>query len=74
MKENYPKYIIPYTPICMAVLTGVLILPLCVRLDKRLTLLGGAASAIAVFFVLEILFEQKVVFTTTETVIKLEDW
>ncbi|MDE5867154.1 MAG: hypothetical protein K2H31_11230, partial [Lachnospiraceae bacterium] len=26
-KENYPKYIIPYTPICLAVLIGALIMP-----------------------------------------------
>ncbi len=73
-KEDYPKYIIPYTPICIAVLTGVLLLPLCANLPKRFALLAGSVAAIAVFFVLEILFEQQVVVTSTETVSKLEDW
>lgn len=74
MKENYPKYIIPYTPISLAVLTGVLLMPLCIKLFKRFALLGGSALSIGAFAVLEVLFEQKVVVTTAETVIKLEDW
>ena len=32
LKENYPKYIIPYTPIAVAVILCVLLLPLFVRL------------------------------------------
>ena len=28
MKENYPKYIIPYTPISLALLLGVTAMPL----------------------------------------------
>ena len=28
LKENYPKYVIPYTPICLALLIGVIIMPL----------------------------------------------
>ncbi len=82
LKENYPKYIIPYTPICLALLIGILILPLCIRLFKRFALVGGSTIATGVFFVLEALFEQKVVVTTAETVTKtytrtvtkLEDW
>ncbi|MDE6749486.1 MAG: hypothetical protein K2K21_10585 [Lachnospiraceae bacterium] len=73
-KENYPKYIIPYTPICLAVLIGVLIMPLCIKLFKQLALVGGSVLASGAFFALEILFEQKVVVTTAETVTKLEDW
>lgn len=73
-KENYPKYIIPYTPICLAVLIGVLIMPLCMKLFQQFALVGGSVSATGAFFALEILFEQKVVVTTAETVIKLEDW
>lgn len=73
-KENYPKYIIPYTPICLAVLIGVLIMPLCIKQLNQFALVGGSALAIVTFFALEILFEQKVVVTTAETVTKLEDW
>ncbi|MDE6387218.1 MAG: hypothetical protein K2L82_05340 [Lachnospiraceae bacterium] len=74
LKENYPKYIIPYTPICIAILVGVLILPLCIRMFKRFALLGGSVAATVVFFIIETLFEKKVVVTTAETVTKLEDW
>ncbi len=73
-KENYPKYIIPYTPICIALILGVLIMPLCFRLFKRLALAGGSAISAAAFFALELLFEKKVVVTAAETVTKLEDW
>ncbi|MCH5209052.1 MAG: hypothetical protein J1F04_09210 [Oscillospiraceae bacterium] len=76
MKENYPKYIIPYTPISLAVLAGVLMMPLWIRLFKRFALIGGSVLSIGAFAVLEALFEQKIVVTTaeTETVTKLEDW
>ncbi len=74
LKENYPKYIIPYTPISVAVLMGVLLLPLCMKLLKRYALLGGSAAAVGTFFALETLFEQKVVVATAETVVVLEDW
>lgn len=77
LKENYPKYIIPYTPICLAVFIGVLFMPLCMKLFRRFAQVGGSVVAAGVFFILEILFEQKVVVTTAETVtkeVKLEDW
>ena len=74
MKENYPKYIIPYTPISLALLLGVVAMPLFMKLNQRLALLGGSVVAIAAFFVLELLFEQKVVVTSTETKVVLEDW
>ena len=74
MKENYPKYIIPYTPISVAIIIGVLLMPLFIRLFKRFAFAGGAISATGIFFGLELLFEQKVVVSTTETVTKLEDW
>ena len=73
-KENYPKYIIPYTPICLAVLVGVFIMPLCIGLFKQFALVGGSVLSSVTFFALEILFEQKVVVTTAETVADLEDW
>ncbi len=73
-KENYPKYIIPYTPISIAIIVGVLLMPLCIRLFKRFSLIGGASIATGIFFSTELLFEQKVVVTTAETVTRLEDW
>ncbi len=74
LKENYPKYIIPYTPICLSVLIGVFIMPLCLKLFKQFALIGGSTLATGVFFALETLFEQKIVVSTAETVTKLEDW
>lgn len=74
MKGNYPKYIIPYTPISLALLLGVVAMPLFMKLNQRLALLGGSAAAIAAFLVIELLFEQKVVVTSTGTIVVLEDW
>ena len=74
MKENYPKYIIPYTPISLALLLGVVTMPLFMKLNQRLALLGGSAVAIAAFVVFELLFEEKVIVTAADTVVKLEDW
>ena len=74
MKENYPKYIIPYTPISVAIIAGVLLMPLFIKGFKRFAFAGGAAAATGVFFGSELLFEQKVVVSTAETVTKLEDW
>lgn len=70
LKENYPKYIIPYTPICLALLIGVLLMPLLFKSLKRYALLGGSVVSVSVFFALETLFENKVVVTTAETVAK----
>ena len=74
LKENYPKYIIPYTPIALAVILGVLLMPVFVRLLKRFAMLGSAALSVGAFFGLEYLLEKNVVVTTAETVTKLEDW
>lgn len=74
LKENYPKYIIPYTPMSIAIIIGVLLMPLCIKIFKKFALAGGASIATGIFFAIELLFEQKVVVSTEETVIKLEDW
>lgn len=36
MKENYPKYIIPYTPVAVALIVGVLLLPLFMKYIKNM--------------------------------------
>lgn len=74
LQENYPKYIIPYTPICLAVLLGVLLMPLFIKCLKKLSLLGGAAISVGTFFVLERLLEQKVVVQAAQTTALLEAW
>ncbi len=74
LKENYPKYIIPYTPICVALLAGVLLMPVCRKYWKRYALLGGSILSIGVFLAAELLLEKTVVVTTGEAVSTLEDW
>ncbi len=74
MKENYPKYIIPYTPICVAIMVCILLMPLFLKFAKKFALLGSSLLGVGIFFATEILFEQKVVVSATETVVKLEDW
>ncbi len=76
---NYPKYIIPYTPIALAVIVGVAILPLLVRRMKKFSLLTGSAVSVAVFFGAELFLERAVIVTKTftETIwvdAKLESW
>lgn len=74
LKENYPKYIIPYAPISIAILFGVIIMPLCIKWFKKFAFVCGSIISTGVFFALETLFEQKVVVSTTETKVVLEDW
>lgn len=74
LKENYPKYIIPYSPISIAIIIGVLLMPLCIKLFKKFALVGGALVSTGIFFALELLFEQKVIVSTAENVVKLADW
>ncbi|MBP0967020.1 MAG: hypothetical protein J5722_05255 [Oscillospiraceae bacterium] len=74
LKENYPKYVIPYTPLAVAIIIGILLMPLCIKLLKRAAVFGGSAVSIAVFFGAEFWFERHVVVTAEETVAKLRDW
>ncbi len=79
LKENYPKYVIPYTPICLALLIGVIIMPLLIRFMKKHALLVGSSVSVGAFFAIEYLFENLLVNTTidvteTVTMAKLEDW
>ena len=79
--ENYPKYIIPYTPIALALLVGVALIPVALKYFKKYTLLFGTAISTAMFFAFEFILEKLVVVTRTVTetvgwvdVSKLEDW
>ena len=74
MKENYPKYVIPYTPLAFAVMLGILLMPLLLRLLKSGAFFGGAAVSLAAFFGLEFLFEKSIVVSAAETTVKLKDW
>ena len=74
--ENYPKYIIPYTPIAIALIVGVLILPLAVKYTNKFALLCGSGVSLAVFFASELLLERMVTVTktVTGTISSLEGW
>lgn len=77
--EDYPKYIIPYTPIALALIVGVALMPPLFKYIERFALGAGAAISTAVFFASELLLERLVTVTHTvvETVYtpsKLEDW
>lgn len=71
--ENYPKYLIPYTPVSFALIAGVALLPLAMKLEKWgqpvLT-----AFCIAVFLAVELLLENMVIQNKISQVIPLEDW
>lgn len=74
LKEEYPKYIIPYTPICISILVCTLLMPLFFKIFKRFAFWGSAITSSVLFFASELLLEQKVVVTSSETVSTLEDW
>ena len=71
--EEYPKYIIPYTPIALSVLCGVLLIPLMRKLAGKGDVFFGTGLSLAVFFVTERIMETKVLVLATGLV-KLESW
>lgn len=74
--ENYPKYIIPYTPIALALLVGVALIPVAIKYFKKYALLFGSLISTILFFVFEFILERTVTVTRTVTGIfsTLEDW
>jgi len=72
-QENFPKYIIPYTPIAIAVIAAVLLMPILLKAAKKFAILVASGAALGVFFVAELLFESKVIVTGTVRT-TLESW
>lgn len=74
--ENYPKYIIPYTPIALALLVCVALIPVTLKYFKKYALLFGTVISTVLFFVFEFILERAVTVTRTVTGIfsTLEDW
>ena len=74
--ENYPKYIIPYTPIALALLVCVALIPVALKYFKKYALLFGTVLSTVLFFVFEFILERAVTVTRTVTGIfsTLEDW
>ena len=46
---DYPKYIIPYTPVCIALITCTALLPLAFKLCRKFTLPAISLLAILLF-------------------------
>lgn len=74
--EEYPKYIIPYTPLSLALIFAVACMPLLLKYVKKLPVLTASLLSLVVFFVFELLFELKVIIETniTSYTSTLEDW
>ena len=71
---DYPSYIIPYTPISIALIVCTAMLPLILRLCKRFALIALTVLGIALFLAAEIMFEQIAVFTDVSSKMKIEIW
>ncbi len=69
-KENFPKYVIPYTPIAISILVTAALLPLLLKRAGRYATGLASALAVGIFFLSEFLFEDKVI--VGETI--LENW
>lgn len=72
-QENFPKYIIPYTPIALSVIAAVLLMPVLLKAAKKFAVLMASVVSLGVFFVAELLFESKVIVTATVKT-TLESW
>jgi hypothetical protein len=70
---NYPKYIIPYTPICIALIIAAALMPVILRFFKRFALPVISLLGVGVFLISEILLENMVIMTSI-TRVKLESW
>ena len=73
IEKNYPKYIIPYAPIAVAVIAAVIIMPLLLKYVKKYSYLIAFTLSLAVFFITELLLESKVIITSTVDT-TLESW
>ncbi len=58
LSTEYPKYVIPYTPISIALILSAAILPLIYKITKRFSQLIASALGVGVFLAAEMLFEK----------------
>ncbi len=71
---NYPKYIIPYTPISIALIFSACFMPAAFSLFKRFALPVISALGIILFFIAEFALENMVVIDGTNLITKVENW
>jgi len=60
---DYPKYIIPYTPLALALIICAALLPLFIKYGKRFALLIVSLLGVGLFFLAETGFERVTVFS-----------
>ncbi len=72
-EASYPKYVIPYVPIALALILGVLLMPLFQKLSRKWDLLFGGLFASGVFLAAERIMETKILVRTVFQV-PLEGW
>ena len=72
-EEHYPKYIIPYVPIALAVIVAVALMPLLTKTIKKFLFTVVSGIALSVFFLSELLLESQVIVSST-VITKLESW
>ena len=70
---DYQKYIIPYTPICIALITSIALAPVIARLFKRYSLFAASIFGTGMFFAGEIFFENMIVMDGM-TKANIESW
>ena len=71
---DYPKYVIPYTPIAIALIITVAVHPLVNGFCKRFALLIISILGVVLFLLSEILFEQVTVFSIVEGTSTVGSW
>jgi hypothetical protein len=69
----YRKYVIPYAPICIGLISSVALLPVAFKLCKKYTLLATSVIGTTLFFIAEICFEQIEV-RALDFMYKLQGW
>jgi hypothetical protein len=72
---DYPKYIIPYTPICIALIACVALFPFVFKLCKKYALPAISVLAVLLYLGAELTFEKVTVFSeTTQMAEENEEW
>ena len=71
---DYPKYVIPYTPIAIALLLSVALLPILVKFCKKAALAVISVFGVGLFLLFEFLFEQVTVFSFKEGTADIGSW
>lgn len=73
MAADYPKYIIPYLPVSLAILISTALMPMLLKTCRKYALPASSAIGMSVFFVSELMLENLVIVTDTVAT-SLESW